>query len=49
MVKAFREGKVGMPCGICSTAMAKRAQGCQMKTVCFSGAFPPEYDWQEGA
>lgn len=47
VVKDFREGKVGMPCGICPTALSKRALGCEFKTKCFSGAHPPEYNWQE--
>lgn len=46
-IKDFREGKVGMPCGICTTAMDKRAKMCSLKAVCFSGEYPPEYDWQE--
>jgi hypothetical protein len=46
VVKDFRAGKVGMPCGICSSALVKRAQGCQLRTVCFSGDHPPVYDWQ---
>lgn len=45
VVKDFRDGKVGMPCGICPTAMAKRAAGCTFKKACFSGDHPPEYDW----
>jgi hypothetical protein len=47
-VKQFRAGEVGMPCGICSTALAKRAQYCSMKKPCFSGDHPPVYDWQGG-
>ena len=45
VVKDFREGKVGMPCGVCATALSKRAQRCSMKTVCFGGEHPPAYDW----
>ena len=44
-VKHFREGAVGMPSGICSSALAKRAVYCQMKAQCFSGQFPPEHGW----
>jgi hypothetical protein len=47
VVKQFREGKVGMPHGICPTAMSKRAFSCSMKDVCFSGSQPPVYDWKE--
>lgn len=48
VVKDYRDGVVGMPCGICKTAMVKRAQFCSMKGPCFSGDFPVEYDWQGG-
>lgn len=48
VVKDFREGKVGMPCGICSSALVKRAAGCPMKAKCFSGEYPAEYDWTKG-
>lgn len=46
VVTDFRKGLAGMPCGICETAMSKRAQGCPLKTACFSGDYPPEYDWK---
>jgi len=46
VVKDFRDGKVGMPCGICPTAMSKRATYCPLKTKCFSGDYPVEYDWK---
>lgn len=45
VVKDFRDGKVGMPCGICPTAMAKRAAFCSMKKACFSGDHAPSYEW----
>lgn len=44
-VTDFRKKKAGMPCGICPTALSKRAAGCPMKKHCFSGAYPPEHDW----
>lgn len=47
VVKDFRAGLVGMPCGICTTAMTKRAMGCAMKKVCFSGEFPPVHEWKD--
>ncbi len=47
VVKDFRAGAVGMPCGICATAMGKRALSCSMKKPCFSGDHPPEYDWNK--
>ena len=45
VVKDFRDGKVGMPCGLCPTALAKRAISCSLKGACFSGDHPPVYDW----
>ncbi|CAA2141438.1 hypothetical protein [Hyphomicrobium sp. ghe19] len=46
VVKDFRDGKVGMPAGLCPTAFCKRAGGCPVKSQCFSGEYPPEYDWK---
>jgi hypothetical protein len=46
VVKDFRAGNIGMPCGICPTALVKRAVYCPMKGPCFSGEHPPEYEWQ---
>ena len=46
VVKDFRAGLIGMPCGLCSTAMAKRALGCEWKAPCFSGAHPAVHDWK---
>lgn len=46
VVKDYREEKVGMPCGICPTALSKRAKNCGKKVACFSGDFPPVYDWK---
>ena len=46
VVKEWREGKRGMPAGICSTAFSKRAQGCDYKTSCFSGDFPVQSVWE---
>ncbi|MEY9560513.1 hypothetical protein [Sinorhizobium fredii] len=47
VVSEFRKGTIGMPCGICTTALSKRAQQCFMKGPCFSGAYPPEHQWQK--
>ncbi|MBN7763677.1 hypothetical protein JYP52_21295 [Nitratireductor aquibiodomus] len=47
VVKDFRDGKVGMPCGICSWPTSKRAAGCAIRKACFSGDYPPEYDWKD--
>jgi len=47
VVKDFRAGLIGMPTGICSSAMAKRAKACSLCKLCFSGDHPPGHDWQE--
>lgn len=45
VVKDSRDGLHGMPCGICPTAMSKRAAKCPLRGPCFSGDYPPEHDW----
>ncbi len=45
IVKAWRDGKIGMAKGVCPSSLAKRAANCNCKPECFSGEFPPEYDW----
>jgi hypothetical protein len=45
VVKDFRDKKIGMPTGVCSTAMAKRAITCNFKAACFSGDHPATHDW----
>lgn len=47
VIKEFRDGTKPMPCGVCSSAMTTRAKKCPVKTACFSGAHPPEYDWMK--
>ena len=47
LVKDFRAGKIGMPTGICATALSKRALTCSFKGVCFSGDHPPVQAWPE--
>jgi hypothetical protein len=42
----YRAKAVGMPCGICATAMDTRARNCSKKAVCFSGEHPPVFDWK---
>ena len=49
VVTDFRAGKFGMPSGLCTTAMGKRAMGCQLKGVCFGGDHPPVHDWKDGS
>ena len=46
IIKHFRDGKVGMPCGVCPTAFAKRAQFCAQRSPCFSGEYPAQYEWK---
>lgn len=36
----FRQGKAGVPKGICATAMDKVATKCPRRTACFSGDYP---------
>jgi hypothetical protein len=45
VVKDFRAKEVGMPVGICATAMDKRAKACSMCKPCFSGNHPGTYEW----
>lgn len=47
VVKDFRAKIVGMPRGICANALQKRATQCSMKSICFAGEHPPEYDWTD--
>lgn len=47
VVKDYRAGKVGMPQGICKTAMAPRAARCACRKQCFSGEYPAEHEWQK--
>jgi hypothetical protein len=46
VVTDFRADKIGMPTGLCTTAMSKRAISCQFKTICFAGDHPPTHDWK---
>jgi hypothetical protein len=49
-VKLFRSGEAGMPCGICKTALEKRATSCPLRGACFSGDWPHANDWtKEGS
>lgn len=41
----FRQKKIGMPTGLCSTAFEGRAQTCPRRKACFSGDFPAEHEW----
>jgi len=39
-LKDFREGKKGMPLGLCSSVHCERARNCSVKKECFSGKYP---------
>lgn len=45
-ITLYRAKAVGMPCGVCATALDPRAKACAKKAVCFSGDYPPEFDWK---
>jgi hypothetical protein len=47
VVKSFRDGVIGVPAGICPTAMTKRACSCALRIPCFSGAHPATYEWAQ--
>lgn len=47
VLEDFRKKTVGMPHGICPSAMSARAAKCTFKTKCFSGEHPPEHDWKK--
>lgn len=47
VVKRFRSKEIGMPSGLCPTALSKRAKDCPMRKVCFSGEHPVEHDWSK--
>ena len=48
-VTAWRRDKdIGMPAGICHSALINRAQKCQCAMPCFSGAYPSTITWLEG-
>jgi hypothetical protein len=40
-------GREGMPAGICSNGLCKRAQSCSAVTPCFSGKYPNTLTWME--
>lgn len=47
VVRDFRNGEIGMPEGICDTAMSKRAKACPLRSACFSGDYPVSHWWRE--
>lgn len=43
----FRNGKHGMPSGLCDTAFDTRAKTCPRSKACFSGDFPAVHHWDK--
>ena len=41
-LKDFRDGKTGIPLGLCSTSMCPRAKNCDTRHECFSSAYKSE-------
>lgn len=48
VLNVWRATKKGMPCGICSNGLTKRAQGCPAVGPCFSGKYQSTLTWYEG-
>lgn len=47
-LKLFRENhEVGVPCGVCTSGLTKRAQKCPAISSCFSGKYPATITWLE--
>lgn len=47
VLHSWRQTKQGMPCGVCSSGLIKRAQSCPAVGPCFSGAHPATLTWME--
>lgn len=45
VLKIWREDKKGMPCGVCSNGLTKRAQSCPAVGPCWSGKYPATTTW----
>lgn len=41
-------GSPGLPCGVCTNGLSKRAQQCSAISHCFSGNFPSTITWLDG-
>jgi hypothetical protein len=47
-LKLWRDDKsIGMPCGVCSNGLTKRAQGCPAVGPCWSGKYQSTLTWIE--
>lgn len=44
----WRTTQQGMPCGVCSNGLTKRAQQCAAIGPCWSGAYPSTLTWPDG-
>lgn len=47
IVYDYRQGLIGMPAGVCHSALDKRAAKCPRRAECFSGKYPPEHHWEK--
>lgn len=47
-VHDWRHNKSGVPDGICSHLMNKRAKACPVAQACFGGGYPPTVNWKSG-
>lgn len=47
VLKVWRDTKEGMPCGICTNGLTKRAQSCPAIGPCFSGKYSSTLTWLE--
>lgn len=47
VLQKWRATKQGMPAGVCSNGLCKRAQGCPAVAPCFSGSYPSTLTWLE--
>jgi len=47
VLNVWRQTKQGMPVGVCSNGLCKRAQGCPAVGPCFSGKYQSTLTWYE--
>lgn len=46
-VHSNRQGKTGIPCGICPTSTHRIAKACPVRKQCFSKKYPHEITWRD--
>lgn len=49
VLKKWRDDQKGMPCGVCSNGLTKRAQSCPAVAPCWSGKHPATTTWLDAA